>query len=118
MSYRHSYSGEPYRRFATANKDPDSVLPYSINWASEDGTNDGGATDCGWLQGDTIITSSWALSGPDSVLVIDSDSNSTTGTTVVLSGGTVNLQYMVTNHITTAAGYQDDRSIHVKIAEK
>ena len=50
-------------------KDPDGVLDYSINWAA-------------WLDGDTITASDWTVSGPDALLVVDSDSESTTVTTV------------------------------------
>jgi hypothetical protein len=86
-------------------KDPDGVLDYSINWAA-------------WLDGDTITVSTWSVSGPDALLVVDSDSESTTVTTVWLSGGTVNRQYIVTNHITTAAGREDDRSITFRLSDK
>ena len=99
-------------------KDPDAVLPYSINWASADGTNDGTSADTGWLQSDTISTSTWSITGPDALLVEDSESESTTVTTIVLSGGTANRNYTVTNHIVTAAGYEDDRSITVKMQER
>ena len=99
-------------------KDPDAKLPYSINWASADGTNDGTASDTGWLQGDTISTSTWEITGPDALLVEDSDSKSATIATVVLSGGTANRNYTVTNRITTAAGYIDDRSIQVQVRER
>jgi len=99
-------------------KDPDAVLPYSINWASEDGTNDGTSADTGWLQSDTIAISTWAITGPDALLIQDSDSKSTSVTTVVLSAGTANRCYVVTNHIVTAAGYEDDRSISVTVTER
>ena len=99
-------------------KDPDAVLPYSINWASENGTNDGGSSDTGWLQGDTISTSTWSIEGPDALLVVDSSTNSSTIATVVLSGGTANRNYTVTNHIVTAAGFEDDRSITVKVQQR
>jgi hypothetical protein len=99
-------------------KDPDAVLPYSINWASEDGTNDGTSADSGWLQGDTIAASTWAITGPDALLVQDSESESGTIATIVLSAGTTNRDYTVTNHIVTAAGYEDDRSITVKVRER
>ena len=99
-------------------KDPDAVLPYSINWASEDGTNDGTSADSGWLQGDTIVTSTWSITGPDALLVQDSESESGTIATIVLSAGTTNRDYTVTNHIVTAAGYEDDRSITVKVRER
>ena len=103
---------------STIIKDPEAVLPYSINWASDDGTNDGTSADTGWLQSDTIATSTWAITGADALLVQDSESESTTITTVVLSGGTVNRNYTVTNHITTAAGYEDDRSITISIRQR
>lgn len=99
-------------------KDPDAVLPYSINWASTDGTNDGTSADAGWLQGDTIGTSTWSITGPDALLVEDSESDSGTVATIVLSAGTGNRDYTVTNHIVTAAGYEEDRSLIVKVRER
>lgn len=99
-------------------KDPQSVLSYSINWASEDGTNDGTAADTGWLQGDTIATSAWAVSGPDAVLVEGANSNSTTVATVTLSAGTVSRDYTVTNTITTAGGFTDERSLTIKVRNR
>lgn len=101
-------------------KDPDAVLNYGHDWA-DGGDNDGSATDSGWLQGDTISDSSWTVStitGDAAPLVEDSDSNDTTVTTIVLSGGSENCTYIATNHITTSAGYEDDRSILVRITEK
>jgi hypothetical protein len=89
----------------TFTKDPQAELPYSLNWAS-------------WLDGDTISTSEWAASGSDDALIVESDSNSTTVSTVVLSGGTVNRNYTVTNTITTAAGYTDERSITIQVRQR
>jgi len=103
---------------ATYIKDPQAVLPYSINWASDDGTNDGTSADTGWLQSDTIASSSWAITGPDALLVQDSDSNSATVATIILSGGTANRNYTATNTITTAAGYTDERSIAIKVRQR
>ena len=71
------------------------------------------STDPGWLQGDTIASSSWSVSGPDALLVVDSDTNSTTVTTVYLSGGTIGVTYTVTNHVITSSGLEDDRSIRI-----
>ena len=98
-------------------KDPDAVLSYGFDW-TDGSANDGGANDSGWLQGDTISTSTWAVSGYDALLVIDSDSNTTTETSVILSGGTEKKSYDVVNHIVTAAGYEDDRTLCVRIVEK
>lgn len=102
----------------TVIKDPDAVLPYSINWASEDGTNDGTAADTGWLQGDTIVTSTWTITGPDSTLTKGAGSDDGKTTTIVLSGGTAKRNYMATNHIVTAAGYEDDRSVTIQVRQR
>lgn len=87
---------------ATYIKDPDALLDYQIDWSS-------------WLVADTISASSWeAKTG----IVVDSDSETTTTTTVWLSGGTVGTKYKITNHITTAAGREDDRSFYIIVKEK
>ena len=86
-------------------KDPDAVLDYSIDWSA-------------WLDGDTISTSSWAIDEGDASLVIDSDTKSTTATTVWLSGGTLGYEYLVRNRIVTNGGRTDDRSIAIKVVQK
>jgi hypothetical protein len=98
-------------------KDPDAVLNYGHDWA-DGGDNDGASDDTGWLQSATISTSAWTVTGPDALLVVDSDANDTTTTSVVLSGGTVPYTYNVINHIVTGAGHEDDRSIQVKVVER
>jgi len=98
-------------------KDPEAVLNYGHDWA-DGGANDAASTDTGWLQSATISTSTWTITGPDALLIKDSDANDTTTTTVVLSGGTVPYTYTVTNHIVTGAGHEDDRSITVKVVER
>jgi len=102
---------------ACIQKDPQAVLPYSLDW-SYFGENDGASTDPGWLQGDTIASSSWSVSGPDALLVVDSDTNSTTVTTVYLSGGTIGFTYTATNHVITSSGHEDGRSIRVTILSR
>ncbi len=98
-------------------KDPSAELVYTVNWASEDGTNDGGSSDTGWLQGDTIATSTWIV--PDG-LTAGVESKTTTQAAIKLSGGTVGQTYTVVNRITTASSPQliDDRSIVIKIRQK
>ena len=83
-------------------KDPDAVLNYSIDWET-------------WLSSDTISTSSWTV---DTGITKDSDSNTTTATSVVMSGGTAGKRYDATNQITTAGGYTDDRTIEIVVQEK
>lgn len=86
-------------------KDPDAVLDYSVDWSS-------------WLGADEIATSTWEITGTDSDLTVDTDSNTTTATTVWLSGGTLWCEYEVVNRITTTDGRTDDRTISVRIANK
>ena len=83
-------------------KDPDAVLDYKVNWAA-------------WLGIDTIINSSW--SAPEGINV-DSNEFDADETVVWVSGGTVGTSYVLTNHITTLGGRQDDRSIKIKIKQK
>jgi hypothetical protein len=80
-------------------KDPDAVLDYVFDWSS-------------WLGTDTISVSAWTA---DSGLTVDSSTNTTTTATVWLSGGTAGEVYEVVNHITTAAGREDDRTMKIKV---
>ena len=84
-------------------KDPDSVLDYKIDW-----------TD--WLDTDTIATSSWVTD--DAGITIDSDSETTTETTVWLSSGVAGSSYILTNTITTAVPRTAERSITIYVLER
>lgn len=88
---------------ATYIKDPDAVLDYHLDWS-------------GWLDGDTITTSTWAVDTAG--ITIDSAGLEGGLATVWLSGGAVGQQYRVTNHIVTAAGRADDRTLTVSIRER
>lgn len=95
-------------RFA-ATKDPDAVLPYGIDWTA-------------WLEtGDAIASAAWTVTSPsgdaDSI-VVDSDSETDTVATAILSGGTLGNTYTVTCRITTDNGYIDDRSIVITVFNK
>lgn len=83
-------------------KDPDAVLDYGWDWST-------------WLDGDTITASTWEA---DTGVTIASDTFAATSTTVWLSGGTAGTRYKLTNHITTAAGREDDRSLYIVAREK
>jgi hypothetical protein len=87
----------------TFTKDPDAVLDYQIDWSD-------------WLpEGDTISTSVWSVGAG---LTEDSDTNTTTTATVWVSGGTVGSSYQATNHIVTAQGREEDRTIVIKVSER
>lgn len=83
-------------------KDPDEVLDYQLDWSAR-------------LAGDTIATSTWIV---PAAITKDSDSNTTTTTTIWLSGGTLGDLVEITNRITTAAGRTMDQSVRLKIKAK
>lgn len=84
-------------------KDPDEVLDYQIDWTKR-------------LDGDTILTSTFIID--TGTVVIDSDSNTTTVTTVFLSGGTIGDTDIITNRVTTAGLRTMDQSVKLKIKAK
>jgi hypothetical protein len=99
-------------------KDPDATLTYGFNWASKDGTNDGTASDTGWLQGLTIASSTWSISGTDGGLTSTFDDNSTTQTSITLTGGTLHGVYEVTNRMTASDGQIEERSFRIRVEQR
>jgi SPP1 family predicted phage head-tail adaptor len=87
-------------------KDPDSVIDTGINWLPT--MNESSPQD-------TISTSAWAA---DNELTVDSDTNTTSTTTVWVSGGTEGKYANLVNKITTPAGRTHDRTIVVKIQNR
>ncbi len=78
------------------------VKNYTVNWASE-------TTD----QSDTLATSSFAV---PSGITLDSDTNTTTTATCLLSGGRHGVTYAITNTVTTTTGALTlEQSFTVKI---
>jgi len=93
----------------TFTKDPQAVLDYGFDWSDSD---NGGP----WLEtGDTVSTSTWDVPAG---ITKDSDSKTTTATTIWLSGGTVGAKYKITNHIVTVNGRTDERSFYIKMESK
>lgn len=84
-------------------KDPQATLDYLFDWS-------------GWLAtGETITASTMtATTG----ITVQSASFTTTTATVWLAGGTLGTAYQVTNHVTTNAGRQDDRTITITIRDR
>lgn len=83
--------------------DPDAVLPYGIDWSS-------------WLaDGDSIDTSTWTVPAG-----LAKGGEDLTGgqATVWLSGGTAGESYLVTNHVVTTDGMEDDRSIRIFVRQR
>ncbi len=87
-------------------KDPQAVLDYALDWGAQ------------WLGTDTITTSEWTVTGPDTDLKVDSSSFTDGVATVWISGGTLGETYSLTNHIVTSEGREDDRTIEVRARDK
>lgn len=83
-------------------KDPDSILDYKIDWSA-------------WLAADTILSSTWIV---PTGLTKTSQSNTTTTTTVWLSGGTLGQNYQVTNRITTNQNRTEDRTFDIVVRQR
>ena len=88
---------------ATVEKSPGASLTYTIEWAA-------------WLSGgDTISSYVWTVpAGLTSVL----ESNTTTQTSIKLSGGTQGKSYEVKCNITTVAGLTDERTLKFTIEQR
>jgi hypothetical protein len=91
--------------FSWPPKDPDEVLDYQIDWATD-------RLD----EGETITTTLWQVESGD--VVIDSDEELDGVTTVWLSGGTVNTTSVVLNRVTTSEGRIYDQSCRLRIRTK
>lgn len=84
-------------------KDPEAVLDYTLDWTK-------------WLPtGDFIVALSVTS---ESGLTVDSSSFTDTETTAWVSGGTAAASYLVTFHITTDGGREDDRTITISCKER
>lgn len=86
---------------ATFEKDPGAVLDYTGDWSA-------------WLGTDTITASTWNVPAG---ITKDTDNHDTTTTWIWLSGGAAGTVYTLTNHITTAGGRQDERTIKIKVKD-
>jgi hypothetical protein len=87
-------------------KDPNEVLDFQIDWSARLASDE------------TISTSSWTITGADSVLVEDSNDIDDTNTIIWLSAGTLGERYLLTNRITTTGGRTMDQSAYLKIRAK
>lgn len=91
-------------------KDPSDVLDYTIDW------ND--SVKPVLESGESISTSTWTV---PSGITKDSDSKTSTKTTIVLSGGTAGTTYEITNTIVTdntSPARTYERSVNVEVRER
>lgn len=84
-------------------QDPADVLDYALDWSD-------------WLDdGETIASSTWAVTPAGLTTSLTSIVNNGTAAVVWLSGGVADRMYTVTNHITTTDSRTVERSIAVTI---
>lgn len=83
-------------------KDPDEKLDFTINWADFLGTDTISGTPV-WVVPTGITQSTPA------------PSNTTTTTTIWLTGGTIGAEYELVNRIVTAGGRMADRSLRIRL---
>lgn len=105
--------------------DKNSIEPYFFVWCSRDGTNTGGTTDTGELQGATITA---ATVTPDTGLTLDSTNRNAvtirgvtyaanTVVTAWFSGGTNGVDYNALCHVTLSDGRQLDATMVIPVRE-
>lgn len=88
-------------------KDPEALLDYAVDWGAE------------YLAGDALAESSWSVS-PDEpgAAAIAGSSFDLLIATVQVGGGEPGKIYRVTNHVTTASGREDSRSIMLRVEKR
>lgn len=89
-------------------KDPDAVLDFYLDWTP-------------WLDSDEemIVASRWRIERPNDTLRIAARSTFTHfETKVVLAGGTPGQTYIVTNHVTTLLGREEERSLGIAVQQR
>ena len=88
-------------------KDPEAVLDYAVDWGAD------------YLSGDVLTASSWTVSPQEEggVTVLSSQSDLLIAS-VQVSGGLVGNIYRLTNHVITANGRQDGRSIMLRVEKR
>lgn len=88
----------------TRYKDPAEKLDYQFDWAA-------------YLGSDTITGTPTWTSSPSGLTHV-ATSNTTTTTTIRLSGGVVGQEYIVTCHIVTVSGQEAERSFRLKVVDR
>jgi hypothetical protein len=88
-------------------KDPEAVLDYAVDWGAE------------YLSGDALAASSWSVNPeePGGAGIAESGFDLLTST-VQVAGGLPGHIYRVTNHVTTASGLDDSRSIMLRVEKR
>lgn len=88
-------------------KEPSATLDYSVDWGTD------------YLAGDALADSGWSVE-PDEPggLAVVSSGFDLLVSVVTVEGGMPGRIYRVTNHVTTAAGFEDARSIMLRVEKR
>jgi len=102
-------------------KAPSAILDYLFDWTSWLAT--GETLTASTMTATTGITltpppTNTTTTATTGITLTPPPTNTTTTATVWLTGGTLGTAYQVTNHVTTNAGRQDDRTITVTIRDR
>ena len=88
-------------------KDPEAVLDYAVDWGIE------------YLGGDALTESSWMVSPAEAGgLSIVSSRFDLMVSTVQVGGWNAGRIYRLTNHVVTAEGREDSRSIVLRVEKR
>jgi hypothetical protein len=88
-------------------KDPEAVLDYAVDWGAD------------YLSGDALADSAWSVSPdePGGASIAGSNFDLLIST-VQVAGGEPGKIYQITNHVTTASGREDSRSIALRVEKR
>lgn len=88
-------------------KDPDAVLDYQVDWGAE------------YLNGDALAHSSWAVSPVEPLGIrVLGEAFDLLAASVEVGGGEAGKLYRLTNHVVTATGRTDCRSIVIRVEDR
>lgn len=85
-------------------KDPGATIDYAIDWSA------------GYLAGQAIIASAWAVTPPG--IIIEASSIAAEKTVATLSGGVAGLVYHITNRVNFSDGRSDERMLVVRVEDR
>lgn len=88
-------------------KDPEALLDYSVDWGAD------------YLTGDVLTESSWTVTPAElGGVSIFSSRFDLLVSTVQVGGGVAGHIYRLTNHVATAEGREDSRSIMLRVEKR
>ena len=88
-------------------KDPGALLDYSVDWGAD------------YLTGDVLTESSWTVTPAElGGVSIFSSRFDLLVSTVHVGGGVAGHIYRLTNHVATAEGREDSRSIMLRVEKR